>query len=296
MYWGRICRQIEEGTYKRHVARAEKRFGKAAARGKREMDDLAVDVDMAELEGADMDAILAEADAAADAIARARDEAPDTVPPPPPSAPISSRELGANGNAMRPAPLPAGMKPRVVLRKVGKPGEPAPSTRELPAAPVSTRELPAAPARDARPAAPAETPRRIAVATPASPMAPGARPPMQSSPDLGSQRKIIVRPRLPGNPESGGKMPVAQPRAPLPSSPDAGSQGRIPAAPASSPRFPMPPPPASARKIPAPTSSQNVPPVPDSEPSASSQRKSVPPGQKVRVPLPSQLGRTTKKE
>jgi hypothetical protein len=301
MYWGRICRQIEEGTYKRHVARAEKRFGRAAARGKRDMDELAVDVDMAELEGADLEAVLAEADAAA---AAPDPGVPDTVPPPPPpppsvpspalAAPISTRDLGANGNPMRPAALPPGGRGRIVLRKVAKPGVPeappsvrpstrevaAPSTREV-AAP-STREVaaeraPAPTPRGPMPAADPITSRKIAVATPAAPMTP--RAPMQSSPDLGSQRKIIVRPRAPSHP-------------------DAGSQPRAPAAPpASAPRFPMPPPPASARKIPqAPpsTSAPQRPPPPDSEPSG--QRKSVPPGPKTRVPLPSQLGRTTKKD
>ena len=31
MYWTRVCRQIEEGTYKRHVAKAARRFGRPNA-------------------------------------------------------------------------------------------------------------------------------------------------------------------------------------------------------------------------------------------------------------------------
>lgn len=279
MYWGRICRQIEEGTYKRHLARAEKRFGKAAARGKRDESEVSFDVDMAELEDVDMEAVLAEANEAARALEK--NDEPDTIPPPPPAAdvPIASRSLKPV-----PVPVPPGSKGRIVLRKVAKPGEP-------PAPPASSAPMPAA-APAARPpmqsAPDLGSQRRIAVATPSSPIAPAARPPMQSSPDLGSQRKIIVRPRAPTDPGSAAKMPVGAPaRPPAQSSPDLGSQPRVPGAPpGSAPRFPMPPPPPSARRLPVP--------APDSEPSG--ERKSVPPPPKVRVPLPlpSQVGRTKK--
>ncbi|MCL2726402.1 MAG: hypothetical protein FWD69_18435 [Polyangiaceae bacterium] len=71
MYWLRICRQIEEGTYKRHLRRAQRRFGdNASLNGAL---DMSVDVDLTELdadEDVDIHAILAEADAAAAAFER----------------------------------------------------------------------------------------------------------------------------------------------------------------------------------------------------------------------------------
>ncbi|HRH01202.1 MAG TPA: hypothetical protein PLR99_33425, partial [Polyangiaceae bacterium] len=56
-YWQRICRQIEEGTYKRHVQRAKARFAEREAKAGRRADgDLDLDIDV-ELE--DDDAFLA---------------------------------------------------------------------------------------------------------------------------------------------------------------------------------------------------------------------------------------------
>ncbi len=50
-YWQRICRQIEEGTYKRHVQKAKARFAADAARRRGDADiDIDVDVDLAELD------------------------------------------------------------------------------------------------------------------------------------------------------------------------------------------------------------------------------------------------------
>jgi hypothetical protein len=94
MYWTRICRQIEEGTYKRHIAKAARRFGPDE---KRRDPEYSIDVDLGDFEDLlavdrqeenDMNAILAEADAAADAYSRG---VVDTAPPPQDRDPPSKR-------------------------------------------------------------------------------------------------------------------------------------------------------------------------------------------------------------
>jgi hypothetical protein len=157
MYWTRICRQIEEGTFKRHVAKAAKRFG-GQSQTKREQ-DWSIDVELGDFEDADMDAILAEAEAAAQAYGRSGVET-DTIPPgtrtePPPPGydtsglPVSETSFAMSGGretfgseplaadatpfpqngarVARPVALPPGAKPRVLLRR--RDGEaPPPST------------------------------------------------------------------------------------------------------------------------------------------------------------------------
>ncbi|MDB4942374.1 MAG: hypothetical protein JWP97_1908, partial [Labilithrix sp.] len=77
MHWVRICRQIEEGTYKRHLRKAKARFGEGAAPAERER-DISIDIDMDDF---DMDEVLADASAAADRRGAAVEQAPETVPP-----------------------------------------------------------------------------------------------------------------------------------------------------------------------------------------------------------------------
>src|SRR5688572_27136410 len=80
MYWTRICRQIEEGTFKRHIVRATRRFG-PVARGTAKRDaDASIDVDLADFDDVALEDALAEADASA--AAYVRPSAQDTVPPP----------------------------------------------------------------------------------------------------------------------------------------------------------------------------------------------------------------------
>ncbi len=59
--WHRTCRAIEDGTFKRHMVKAQKRFGPNAGAGKKGADiELDIDVDLGELEAevaSDMDAI-----------------------------------------------------------------------------------------------------------------------------------------------------------------------------------------------------------------------------------------------
>ncbi len=293
MYWNRICRQIEEGTFKRHVQRAERRFGRHARREQ----DLSIDVDMADFESVDIDMemedVLAEAERHA---ASFEVERGDTVPPGapddderPPETPrfgsmpstyiqtpgtsfaIAGRRSSpehaaappaispANGvRTARGAPLPAGSKPRI-LRKVVKGADSAPGSDPPPSHPTNPNAR--APMAGDRPSAP-----RIAPAA-----APGARPqirpraPMQSAPDIApSERRIPMPPpsanRIPAAPPSGNRIPV-----PLP--------------PPSNPRLPVPPP-----RRPAPSNpdfGENVDPRPSQPPLSG----------KPRPPLPSQLTR-----
>ncbi|MBX3198538.1 MAG: hypothetical protein KF894_10430 [Labilithrix sp.] len=157
MYWTRICRQIEEGTYKRHVAKAARRFGPKAA-NKREQ-EWSIDVDLGDFDDADgLEAALAEANAAAEAYGR--DEvAADTIPPgarseppaaPPRRSPLTTPTPGTSfamgggretidylppgsepphhdePRAARHAPLPPGGRQPVVVRR--RPDEAPPST------------------------------------------------------------------------------------------------------------------------------------------------------------------------
>lgn len=85
-YWQRICRQIEEGTYKRHILRAKARFAEGAPGGrKRDADfDIDVDVDLAELDEMSDEEFLSKLHADdSTAGADEDDDGVDTVRPPP---------------------------------------------------------------------------------------------------------------------------------------------------------------------------------------------------------------------
>ena len=221
MYWTRICRQIEEGTFKRHVAKAAKRFGTPAAQDKRERDqDWSIDVEIGDFEDVDMEAILAEADAAAEAYGRGGRPA-DTVPPgattePPPAArlpasmrgtsiatpgtsfamsggretvgsePPSSQRTPAPASvpgqrAARPVALPPGAKQPVLVRRRGDGEAPPPSSPSVRAAVGST------PDRAGPPSAPAVR------ASPAAPA--GGRPgPPVPSPAAASAGRTAAAP------------------------------------------------------------------------------------------------------
>lgn len=310
MYWARICRQIEEGTYKRHVQKAARRFGATPA-STREA-DLSIDIDLTDFEdfeADDLEAALAEANAAAEAYAR--EDGTDTVrPPEPPSQPAPSvrpqtgvqqtlepaaaarpgvadsdtppAQHGPALRTARPAPLPAGAKPRIVVRRRDPNAPPAESSRGLPAASASAPSSPAAsessrrlPAAAASPApassrrlpaaAPAaESSRRLPAAAPSAPLSvrglPAAPPSSASPPD--SVRQV---PPAPAAPESARRMP-------LPSAP--GSGRPIPAAPASAPdavRRPGIAPAPGARSAPgAPATRSASPGAPQVQPRAAS--------------------------
>lgn len=257
MYWVRICRQIEEGTFKRHVRRANERFGKE--RGG-DLADISIDVDLAdfEMDDTDMDAALAEANAAAEAYSEKKH---DTDPPPPPPRPAPQRRataitmpedtlaeldaLAAAAKAELPlhvagpgagppsephvrtsamASLPAGAKPRI-LRKIGGESVPAGSMRA--AEPARIIRV-GAPAGSAQPPGPSNSSGRLPAATPAhsSGRLPAA-PPATSSGRLPaapppSSSPLVARPpqgNLPPMRAPQGSPPAARPSLPQGSPP-----------------------------------------------------------------------------
>ncbi|MDB5216552.1 MAG: hypothetical protein JWO86_4479, partial [Myxococcaceae bacterium] len=117
MHWVRICRQIEEGTYKRHVRKAKQRFGDGARGGGVDA-DVSIDVDMEDFEDADLESVLADINAST-AVGTSFDlDAGDTIPPPPPSVrtpPASARTLA--DRTARGAALPQGAKPRILRKR-----------------------------------------------------------------------------------------------------------------------------------------------------------------------------------
>lgn len=290
MYWTRICRQIEEGTYKRHVKRAQARFGNASARGV----DIDIDVDLGELDDMsedDLEGMLAEANAAAEAYAnRPQDTVPpDTAPPASQRMPAPARvpSFGAGAST---AYARTGTGPTPAAREERDDDDDMETVRPPPPKP----DAPLTPDRPHRPA-------RL--------------------PD-GARGRVVLR-RAGDAPPPSGRMPAAPPSGAGANGPSSGRlpaapgsnrangppSGRIPAAPPSnrSPFAHMPPPPSTGRgagAIPAaPATGRRTGPgtatgpggssgrIPHVEPSAPDDpppkpRPSVPPGR--RVPLPSQ--------
>jgi len=164
-HWQRICRQIEEGTYKRDMLRAQRRFKAPGAGTETAAEAPAADIVPApafqgfELEPlddfADLDRILKEG--------------------------ASSPPAAASAPAAKPA---AAAVPRPVWRKVeAKPAAPAP-----PAAPAAPPKAPPLPPR-AQTAGPPPVPPRAPPPLPKKPTAPPAPPPAPRSPaDLSDDR------------------------------------------------------------------------------------------------------------
>lgn len=269
MHWVRICRQIEEGTYKRHVRRAKARFGDAKPAER----DISVDIDLGDFEDLDLDEVLAEADAAADKYARGG--VSDTVPPQTsekapekprpvivrtpampfaPPRPIGARiptdadsqaELAAAAALLtaptpasgpervaRPVAVPQGAKPRIVRKVTKGPDEVAPGSQPMGSQPM----LATGPASDPQPGS----------ARAAGPAAPPPRPPAASSPRLPapSSPSFGSAPRVPASAPSPSAPSV--PRAPAaPHAPAAAAPPSSPAVPAgaspSAPRVPVRP-------------------------------------------------------
>jgi hypothetical protein len=88
-YWTRICRQIEEGTFKRHVRKANQRSGDPRKRAEVELDSVEVDLDDLEAMSEDEIAELTRGTPSAERGTPADDEddALDTLRPPPPLPP-----------------------------------------------------------------------------------------------------------------------------------------------------------------------------------------------------------------
>lgn len=269
MYWGRICRQIEEGTYKRHVQRAKKRFGEAGGRER----EASIDIDLSEfdleaeggLDDFDVGKLLGETERAGAAV----EIAPTSVRSPAASQPdaftaksspafqpyrpaaASSPDLGAQATGAK----------KIVRKKDGTLG---PVTPAVPFQPMQVAAKPPSTPPAQRVPAPTASGRLPAALPPGAPISSRAVP--ASAPSTG---------RLPAAPPPGGPRPVAPPpgRMPAPSAPGvpAASGPRLPAAPPpgspfSSGRLPAAPPPG------APLSSQRLPAAPPPGPPVSSQR------------------------
>ena len=319
MHWVRICRQIEEGTYKRHVRRAKARFGDGPDPIER---DISIDIDTTEF---DMESVLDEINAENE---RRERLPPDTVRPPPSvRAAASARAIlgtpgssfaiaGRSGNDLerttdtgvhvvgersaRGAALPPGTKPRMIVRKreEGDTSPGSPASVRVPAAlpagappgssPSAGRLANAPPAASSGriPNAGPPAAGRIPVAQPAPGTAPGGSP----SPASGHQH---VAPK--GAPERpqirpvGNRTPVSTPRVPIAPPP---SNPRAPVAPlGGAPQRPPPIPPPSARMpaAPLPPGSARIATAPGSSP-----RLPVPPLPMMpRAPMPSYVDKDT---
>lgn len=150
-HWQRICREIENGTYKRHLARAQQRFGDEAPTARRPTErpiapapGAPVALDFA-AELAELDKEFAPATELDDL-----DVELDEEPPPPPA-----RKPGGPAAPTPPRPAqasPLARKPEVPVTARAAPPRPGPATppnavppRPLPAAPPA--RPPVAPAR-----------------------------------------------------------------------------------------------------------------------------------------------------
>jgi hypothetical protein len=192
-HWQRICREIENGTYKRHLIRARRRFGSSAppARGPSPsaqpvgpLPGAAVSLDLvAELAELDREFAPAEFDIQVDVeVPESRPETPPLAPVQPKPGPASlSRKVGALPEASGPpraAPLVAPVPPR--------PPWPAPRTPSLPL-PLPRGVPPAAPL----PAQPAVAPPPIQPKPPA-PAPPRPAPPAPQDAGLSEERLKVL--------------------------------------------------------------------------------------------------------
>jgi hypothetical protein len=145
-HWQRICREIENGTYKRHVLRADRRFGTTGS-----VPAPAVEPPQVSKQPRTIDQELAELDA-------------DFAPP---SRPVAGALPKAN-----PPPRPAAPPPRPAVQIGGAFPTPPPTTPGL--GPASVRALAAS--------APRPEPRRPAVAAPPRAAEPMASPRAAAAP------------------------------------------------------------------------------------------------------------------
>lgn len=258
-YWQRICREIENGTYKRHVIKAEK-----IAPGQM--------LTIAARKRLGRHALEQIEDGAAEGAAANGAEAPASVAPPAPAVPSSlppsvPRPASSLPGVPRPAAAAAGAAP-----KLGPPPKPAPPPKPgarpskpepAPAAPVSTAPKsfeslnldmdfmgdwdPFAAAEKAqnpaqkRPAAPSK-PFGQALARP---LPPPSTPPPAPKPEPKVASPAVPAPRL-------GAAPIAKPAAPGPAPKPAAPPAAAPPKPQPAPVAAKPPPAAPPPTKPAP--------------------------------------------
>ncbi|HTQ46345.1 MAG TPA: MXAN_5187 C-terminal domain-containing protein [Polyangiaceae bacterium] len=183
-HWQRICREIENGTYKRHMLRAERRFGEEAPGRKRRTSTLPPPN---ATPARDIAKELAELDA-------------DFAPPPQEmqldDADLMLEEEPSRGSAARalqkPAPTSAQTPAQVQERKgpVWRKVEPAPprnSSPPPPGAAVPRPQIPGAPKAPGPMAAPFRAPARAPAPAAARPAAPAPAPAAAASPRANSE-------------------------------------------------------------------------------------------------------------
>jgi hypothetical protein len=255
-HWTRICREIENGTYVRHLLKAQKNLGaepKTWAAKKRlgffRRDRLGPDG--APVAGAASESRPPQSNGGMDnrhpSIPPSRAEPP--MEPAAPQAAAQSALAGRTTESVAAFKLPpAELRPLDLDLEDDAPTLPPPPRAAKPAAPVVRPQ--AAPAVASNPktaVAPPPEQRPAVVARPAAPAAPvapvaPARPPLASAASLPKPAApLSARPPLP-RPQSAGPGPGAGPVPPRP----APSQGPVPPRPAPS-QGPVPPRPAPSQ-------------------------------------------------
>ncbi len=242
-YWQRTCRQIEEGTYKRHIAKAKARFAereKAAGRRPDADMDIDIDVDLAELDGDDDAAFLASLHAdEEDVDFEDEDSGLDTVRPVAPATSEPPRSLEPSSLRTQISRAPMSLDPHSLRTQVSQFSpqaaqagpvsrlDPAPSTQRFGAGPHSfgpdteRQEVPSP--RSSRPFTGDGRPPG-AFDTPGPPgdtlVPPTAQHPRPSIRPIGAPlppRGMAPPPRPAlGAPTGRAPVPAASPRAPAP--------------------------------------------------------------------------------
>jgi hypothetical protein len=230
-YWARICREIENGTYSRHILRAQKklgaepktwaakkRLGYFRKRGEGENGRASERPSSNEELGAlldgpmDLEAEAARAAGEALELAEARSRQPTASEAPPnrvvatESAPKARPEAPRRGALeMLDLDLDDGLGPSAAPTRAPAPARPQPLPK--PAAPVS-QVAPRPPPAPAAPAGPIARPSLPKPAPPATQVAPG--PPPRPAP---AASQVVERPRapIPAAPPEPARVPLPRP-------------------------------------------------------------------------------------
>jgi hypothetical protein len=242
-YWQRICREIESGTYKRHVIRAERiapgKLLTIAARkrlGRHVFDEVGADSTPPEA-------------------ATQANAAPSSAPPAPSASPSNAPRSSAPPSVPRPAPAAAPPTPKAVPppkpgARPAKPLAPLPSPAAATARPFESLDLDMDFMGDWDPtAASTKNPKARFPAVPAQPFGEALARPLGAAPIPGTPPKVpapIVSAPTPAKPGAASTQAIAAPKTT--------AAGGVPAnpRPALAPPAPKPPIPNSTVIAPAP--------------------------------------------
>ncbi len=136
-YWGRIMRQIEDGTYKRHVQRARRRRDRIERREQAQAQTTALEIDV-DLDAFDLDA---EVGAALDALQEDKTEpniSVQDIKPPAPAAAADAKPKIKTFGRPESASFPP-VRPPVAPPRKGPPSIPAAAKKPRPAPPRPPR-------------------------------------------------------------------------------------------------------------------------------------------------------------